>query len=62
MGQTIPKLRMDAPTACKFLSITVTLYPRMAKALAVAKPTMPAPMIRAEFFDMFIYLKDDIFY
>src|ERR1700744_3344674 len=52
MGHIIPKFRMDAPTACSLRSKTVTLYPRLASALAVAKPTIPAPITIADEFFM----------
>src|ERR1700712_870957 len=48
IGHIIPKLRMDAPTARSLRSNTVTLYPRKANARAVARPTMPAPIMMAE--------------
>src|SRR5271170_4223153 len=51
MGHTIPKLRIDAPTAISLRSKTVILYPLIARARAVARPTMPAPIIIA-FFDV----------
>jgi hypothetical protein len=48
MGQIIPKLRMEAPTAFPLRSSTVTLYPLLPKANAVARPTMPAPITIAD--------------
>jgi hypothetical protein len=44
MGQIIPKFLMEAPTAKEFFSNTLTFFPLIARALAVASPTIPAPM------------------
>src|ERR1039458_5388553 len=50
IGQTIPKFLTEAPTACPDLSITVTRKPFIDNALAVAKPTIPAPITIADLF------------
>src|ERR1700761_8755480 len=56
IGHIIPKLRMDAPPERSLRSNRVTLYPRKAKARAVARPTMPAPIIIARLFEALIPL------
>src|SRR5580692_11657770 len=48
MGHTMPKLRMEAPTAFSVRSKTFTVNPFFARALAVASPTMPAPITIAD--------------
>jgi len=48
MGHTIPKFLIEAPTALSDLSKTFTENPRSANALAVASPTIPAPITIAD--------------
>src|SRR5580698_828726 len=45
MGQTMPKLRIEAPSALEDRSQTRTDKPRLAADQAWARPTIPAPTI-----------------
>src|SRR5665213_2004817 len=54
-GHIIPKFLTEAPTALTDLSMTVTVKPFKESALAVARPTIPAPITIADLFIMLFF-------